>query len=83
MHTVYYLTHSHTRRRLKWYKTRAGARIAQRSRNSQLGFSTRLERVEVGNLEYERCLDSQSQVVDATWVIEEDHLESPDLLADS
>ena len=82
MHTVYYLTHTQTHRRLQYYKTRAGARIAQRQRNRRLGFHTRLERVEVSNLEFERCLDSDGVIVDATWVIEEDSLESPDLLQD-
>ena len=82
MHTVYYITHGENHRRLRYYTTRAGARIAQRQRNRRLGFHTRLERVEVGNLELERCLNSDNIVVDATWVIEEDSLESPDLLQD-
>lgn len=82
MRTVYYLTHSETHRRLRYYTTRAGARIAQRQRNHRLGFHTRVERVEVGNLEYERCQLSDTTVIDATWVIEEDTLESPDLLQD-
>lgn len=81
MQTVYYLVHGHSRQRLKYYKTRAGARIAQRNRNDRLGFHTRLERVEIGSLEYERCLH-HGEVVDATWIIEEDYLESPDLLQD-
>lgn len=83
MLTVYYLTHSQSQTRLKYYKTRSGARIAQRQRNNRLGFHTRLERIELGNCEYERCLDSDGRVVDATWYIEEDHIESPDLLQDS
>lgn len=82
MLTVYYLVHSQSDRPLKYYKTRSGARIAQRQRNHRLGFHTRLERVELDNLEYERCLDSDGQVVDATWYIREDHIESPDLLED-
>lgn len=82
MQTVYYLTHTENHRRLQYYKTRAGARIAQRQRNRRLGFHTRVERVAVSNLEFERCLDSENRVVDATWVIEEDWLESPDLLQD-
>lgn len=79
MHLVYYLAHCETHVRLQYHKTRAGARIAQRSRNARLGFHTRIERVLVGNLEYERCLLNQ-QVVDATWVIEEGTVDSPDLL---
>jgi hypothetical protein len=75
MQSIYYLTHSETGRRLRYYHTRSGARIAQRSRNHRLGFHTRIERVEVNNLEYERCVNSDQQVVDATWVIEEDSVE--------
>ena len=82
MRTVYYLTHTETQRRLQYYATRAGARIAQRQRNRRLGFHTRVERVEVGNLELERCEIVEGTVVDATWAIEEDTLESPDLLQD-
>ena len=82
MRTVYYLTHAETHRRLRYYKTRAGARIAQRQRNARLGFHTRVERVEINNLEYERCLNSDNAVVDASWAIEENTLESPDLLQD-
>jgi hypothetical protein len=79
MHTVYYLAHSATDRRLRWYRTRAGARIAQRQRNHNLGFAVRLERVIIGEREYERCLDSRGTVVDATWYIEEDTVEIMDL----
>jgi hypothetical protein len=79
MRTVYYLTHSVSDRRLKYYATLQGARIAQRSRNHRLGFHTRLERVCLGEREWERCLDSESRIVDATWVIEEGTVDSPDL----
>jgi hypothetical protein len=79
MRTVYYLTHRDSQRRLRYYRTLAGARIAQRSRNSRLGFHTRVERVQIGSLEYERCLDSDSQIVDATWIIEEDTIDLVDL----
>jgi hypothetical protein len=83
MRTVYYLTHTENHRRLRYYTSRAGARIAQRQRNHRLGFHTRLERVAVSNLELERCLDSNGRVVDATWAIEEDCLESPDLITEA
>lgn len=82
MRTVYYLLHSDSGRRLKYYSTLAGARIAQRARNHRLGFSTRIERVSLDNREYERCLNSAGSLVDATWIIEEDTLESPDLTAE-
>ena len=80
MRSVYYLTHLENGRRLRWYHTLAGARIAQRSRNSRLGFHHRLERVVINDLEYERCLDSAGVVVDATWVIEESVIDSVDLV---
>lgn len=80
MRTVYYLTHRDTDRRLRYYSTLAGARIAQRSRNHRLGFHTRIERVWLADREYERCLDSDNQCVDATWVIEEAVIDSPDLI---
>jgi len=79
MNSVYYLTHRDSLRRLRWYSTLSGARIAQRSRNHRLGFAVRLERVWVGSREYERCEDSSGTVVDATWVIEEDCVEQVDL----
>lgn len=70
--TVYYLTHKDTRQRLQYYKTRAGARVAQRARNSHLGFRLRLERLELeDNWEVERCELTDGTVVDAVWCIEE------------
>ena len=70
--TVYYLVHRDTQERcFRVYKTRAGARVAQRARNSHLGFTHRVERVEIGdNWEVERCLVS-GRIVDATYVIVE------------
>ena len=79
MHTVYYLAHGDSDRRLRWYATLSGARIAQRSRNKRLGFALRLERVQLGDREYERCLDSSGSVVDATWFIEEGLVDTVDL----
>ena len=55
MKTVYYIVHKDTQRRLKYYKTRAGARIAQRARNSHLGFRLRLERIVEDDQELEIC----------------------------
>ena len=72
MKTVYYIVHKDSGRRLKWYKTRAGARIAQRARNSHLGFRLRLERIVEGDQELELC---QGNVL-ATYVIVEDTIES-------
>ena len=78
--TVYFLVHKDTGERLRYYRTRAGARVAQRARNSHLGFQHRLERVEsFENWEVERCELSDGTVVDATWVIEEDTIELEDI----
>ena len=79
MITVYYLTHKDTGRRLGYYKTLAGARIAQRARNSHLGFTLRVERIELDRWELERCALTTGEIVDATYVIEEDTV---DLLED-
>lgn len=75
--TVYYLTHKDTERRLKWYRTLAGARIAQRNRNHRLGFIERVERVLMwDNWEVEMCIDSNGLIVEATWCIVEDTIDS-------
>ena len=75
--TVYYLVHRDTQRRLRYYKTLAGARIAQRNRNHRLGFITRVERVSIGdNWEVERCLNADNQLLEATWCIVEDTIDT-------
>ena len=80
--TVYYLVHKDTLERLRYYRSLAGARIAQRARNARLGFHTRIERIEVAaNWEVERCIDSNGCVTDATYCIVEDTIDSPDLLS--
>jgi hypothetical protein len=79
--TVYYLVHRDTQERVRYYKTRAGARIAQRARNSQLGFLTRVERIEISdNWEVEQCV-VDGVVVEATYCIVEDTIEHADLLS--
>jgi hypothetical protein len=78
--TVYYLVHRDTQERLRYYKTLAGARIAQRSRNARLGFLKRIERVELAdNWEVERCELDSGEIVDATYTIVEDVIEQNDL----
>ena len=78
--TVYYLVHKDTQRRLKYYKTLSGARIAQRARNHRLGFIERIERIYItDNWEVERCRDSNNLIVDATYCIVEDTIESEDM----
>jgi hypothetical protein len=80
--TVYYLTHKDTLERMRYYKSLAGARIAQRSRNARLGFLKRIERVELGdNWEVERCELEDGTIVDATYCIQEDTIEQNDLLS--
>jgi len=80
--TVYYLAHLDTGERVRYYKTRAGARIAQRARNSQLGFLTRVERIEISdNWEVEQC-EVDGCIVTATYCIVEDVIEQNDLLED-
>jgi hypothetical protein len=69
--TVYYLVHKDSLRRLKWYKTLAGARIAQRLRNRALGFTERLDRVVEDDREFELCANGV-----ATYCIVEDVIES-------
>jgi hypothetical protein len=77
--TVYYLVHRDTLERLRYYKSLAGARIAQRSRNARLGFLQRVERVEIGdNWEVEQCL-VDGHIVEATYCVVEDTIEQNDL----
>ena len=79
--TVYYLTHRDTLEHVRYYKTLAGARIAQRSRNARLGFVQRIERVELGdNWEVEQCL-VDGEIVTATYCIVEGTIDYNDLLS--
>jgi hypothetical protein len=75
--TVYYLEHLHTGLRLKWYRTLAGARIAQRSRNHRLGFLTRVKRIteEHTDRELELCVTADGTEHIATYCIVEDWIE--------
>ena len=78
--TVYYLTHKDTGRRLGYYKTLAGARIAQRSRNHRLGFTDRIERVEqFDNWEVELYRMSDGSIVEGTYCIVEGTIEREEL----
>ena len=76
--TVYYLEHLDTGRRLKWYRTLAGARIAQRSRNHRLGFLTRIKRIteDLTERELELCQTADGTTHIATYCIVEDYIES-------
>ena len=78
--TVYYLVHKDSGERTRYYRTRAGARIAQRARNSHLGFTLRVERIELwDNCEAEQCMDTTNTIVTATYCIVEDVIEQTDL----
>ena len=78
--SVYYLVHKDTQRRLRYYKTLAGARIAQRSRNHRLGFVERIERVMMfDNWEVELCRNTDNLILEATYCIVEDTIDSEDL----
>ena len=78
--TVYYLVHKDTQRRLKYYKTLAGARIAQRARNHRLGFVERIERTTIyDNWEVEMCRNLDNQILEATYCIVEDTIDVEDL----
>ena len=80
-HTVYYLAHRDTGERFRYYRSLAGARIAQRSRNARLGFEHRVERVEqFANWEVELCELSDGTIVEATYCIVEDTIDQEDLL---
>jgi hypothetical protein len=72
MNTVYYIVDKNSERRVKWDNTRAGARIAQRRRNSALGFRLRLERLVESDQELELCEGR----VTATYAIVEATIES-------
>ena len=79
--TVYYLVHQYTGERIRYYSSLAGARIAQRSRNSRLGFHDRIERVEqFHNWETELCRLADGTIAEATYVIVEDTIDAADLL---
>ncbi len=79
--TVYYLVHKDTQRRLKYYKTLAGARIAQRQRNHSLGFVHRVERVSLyDNWEVEMCSNTDGTILEATWCIVEDTIDQLDIV---
>ena len=79
--TVYYLVHKDSGERTRYYGSRAGARIAQRARNSHLGFTLRVERIELwDNYEAEQCMDSKGNIVTATYCIVEDTVEQEDFL---
>ena len=81
--TVYYIVHKDTARRLKWYKTLAGARIAMRARNHRLGFVERVERCVEADIEYELCNTLELNRVLATYCIVEDTVDSEEFFTEA
>ena len=75
---VYYIVHWESMTRLKYYTTRAGARIACRLRNQHLGFKTRLAREHNDAFEYE-MYSIEGMTVAGTYCILEDSIEQCDL----
>ena len=84
MKTVYYLVHWESMTRLKYYQTRAGARIAMRVRNHNLGFVTRKDRLDNEAFEYELCLTQDNLELTGAYCILEDTIDmaSDQLLLD-
>ena len=73
--TVYYLVDSISGRRIKYYSTLGGARIAQRLRNLHLGFTQRENRHYKDGAEYELCTTLKGERLLATYIIVEDQVE--------
>lgn len=77
--TVYYIEHIDSCKRIKYYRTRTGARIACANRNRLLGFKHRIERVEDNMYEYE-MYSVEGVLVQGTYCVVEDSIEQEDLL---
>jgi len=80
MNSVYYLVHWESNRRIRYYRTLTGARIACRLRNLHLGFLTRINYEYEDQRTYELCVNLNAEQVRATYCIEEDVIDTPDLL---
>jgi hypothetical protein len=80
MNSVYYLVHWESNRRIRYYHTQTGARIACRLRNLHLGFLARVEYQTEEDRTYELCVNLNAEVVRGTYCIEEDTIDTPDLL---
>ena len=79
MQTVYYLVHWESNRRIKYYSTLQGARIAMRLRNQHLGFERREAKLTEDVREYE-LYTVDNATIKGTYCIEEDTIETPDLI---
>lgn len=76
--TVYYLVHWESQKRIRYYKTLGGARIAQRNRNRHLGFLVRIDKLYVDNTEYE-LYSVDDAIVKGTYCVQEDYIEMEQL----
>jgi hypothetical protein len=76
--TVYYLVHWLSDKRIRYYTTLGGARIAARNRNKHLGFHTRIDTLAVDNYEYE-LYSVDDTTVKGTYCILEDYIETEQL----
>jgi hypothetical protein len=77
--TVYYLVHWESSKRIRYYTTLGGARIAQRNRNKHLGFHTRVDKLYTDNYEYELYSIEDNTIVKGTYCILEDYIETEQL----
>ena len=80
MNSVYYLVHVDANRRIRYYRTLTGARIACRLRNLHLGFLARIHYEHEDNRTYEWCVNLNAENCRGTYAIEEDTIDTPDLL---
>jgi hypothetical protein len=80
MNSVYYLVHWESARRIRYYRTQTGARIACRLRNLHLGFLTRIRYEIEEHRTYELCVNLNADQVRGSYCIEEDTIDTPDLL---
>lgn len=81
LRTVYYVEHAPSGKRIKYYATLGGARIAARTRNLHLGFKERLTRLVQDAHEYElyTIVDANTGLattVRGTYCIVEDTIDS-------
>ena len=76
--TVFYLVHEPSDKRIRYYNTQGGARIAARNRNRHLGFYTRIDKLHIDNTEYELYI-VDDHVVTGSYAIQEDYIEMENL----
>ncbi len=75
---VYYIVHWESGKRIRYYKTQTGARIAARNRNRLLGFTQRISKEYIDVTEYE-LYSVDEHIVKGTYCIVEDYIETEEL----